>query len=72
MSVVSIVMAGTLVLALLAASHGTVVAVAIAAFLTGRNADTVRVVGRRAARTLRQTVHDSSIVESMRRVIATA
>ena len=70
--VVSVAMFGALVLALLVASHGTVVAAAVVSFLVGRRVQTVQAAGRQGAKTLRQTVRKSSVVGPVRRAIAAA
>jgi len=70
--VVSAAIFGALVLALLVASHGTVVAAAVVSFLVGRRVHTVQAVGHRMAKTLWQKVHELSVVEPVRRAIAAA
>jgi len=70
--VVSAAMFGALVLALLVASHGTVVAAAVVSFVVGRRVQTVQAVRHRVAKALRQTVRESSVVRPVRRAIAAA
>lgn len=70
--VVSAAMFGALVLALLVAPHGTVIAAAVVSFLVGRRVQTVQAVGHRVAKTLRQTVRELSVIEPVRRGIAAA
>ena len=70
--VVSVAMFGALVLALLVASHGTVVAAAVVSFLIGRRVQTIQAVGHRRAKTLRRTVRESSVSGPVRRAIAAA
>ncbi len=53
-------MFGALLVALVAASHGTLVAAAVVGFMAGRRVREAQSAGRRVARSLRRTVDESS------------